>query len=451
MKQIRKAHENTLTILGAAKRPAAGCRLMKYCLEARTDDGILLLNLLTREMVLLSEEEYANLTQLPELRQRWFVVPEELDEKEFADMVRWVRQSLARKKRTITQYTILSTMDCNARCFYCYEKGRPRTPMSAETADKTVDYIKAHCNEEKVNIMWFGGEPLYNLPVIDRICEGLNREGVEYACRMVSNGYLFDDETVEKAVSLWKLKHVQITLDGTEAVYNRSKAFIYRQGSAYQVVLANIGRLLKAGIQVAIRLNLDLYNAENLMQLADELAERFSGMGDLRVYTHLLFDDEHTEAKPRSDAQWTARYTALQNLNDKLRALGLASPRRLPGENRVNYCMADSGSAVVVFPGGDLGLCEHLSEDGYVGHVDSQAWDKKIVAGWREPAEELPECRDCFYYPSCLRLKQCPTIAPCIPQFREQCLRETQRSMLQEYTLWRSGAQQEETEEQPDC
>lgn len=61
--------------------------------------------------------------------------------------------------------------------------------------------------------------------------------------------YLFDGATVEQAVSHWKLKSVQITLDGTEEIYNRSKAFIYKDGkSPYQVVLANIQRLLDAGV-----------------------------------------------------------------------------------------------------------------------------------------------------------------------------------------------------------
>ncbi|MEI3172875.1 MAG: radical SAM protein [Lachnospiraceae bacterium] len=131
----------------------------------------------------------------------------------------------------ITSYTIFTTTDCNARCFYCYEMGRSRIPMSDETAHKAAAYIAAHCGGEKVHLHWFGGEPLFNKQVIDIICTDLAEKGIVYESMIISNGYLFDGATVEQAVSHWKLKNVQITLDGTEEIYNRSKAFIYKDGT----------------------------------------------------------------------------------------------------------------------------------------------------------------------------------------------------------------------------
>jgi hypothetical protein len=54
------------------KKRDASPRLMHYCAETAVDDGILLFNLLTRELVLLTEEEYAHLTELDYLKERWF-------------------------------------------------------------------------------------------------------------------------------------------------------------------------------------------------------------------------------------------------------------------------------------------------------------------------------------------------------------------------------------------
>lgn len=42
---------------------------------------------------------------------------------------------------------------------------------------------------------------------------------------MTSNGYIFNDELVEKAKNEWKLKNIQITLDGTRDVYNKAKNY----------------------------------------------------------------------------------------------------------------------------------------------------------------------------------------------------------------------------------
>ena len=256
-------------------------RLMHFVVQQPVEEGVLLYNVLTRAVVLLSPEEARKMEEnpasTPELVAKWFAVPMDHDDRLLAQEVRAVGKMLENPVRSIKGFTILTTTDCNARCFYCYEKGRRRIPMLEETALKVADFIlKNHANDS-VKLRWFGGEPLYNKGVISLICGKLKEAGVEYKSSMVSNGYLFDDATVDEAVRLWNLKKVQITLDGTEKVYNRSKAFIYPEGSAYRRVLGNIHRLLDAGIRVTVRLNIDRHNADDLFALVDILTAEFGG------------------------------------------------------------------------------------------------------------------------------------------------------------------------------
>ena len=246
MQIITNAKESVLTILKRFRKAGASYRLMKYCMEEEVEDGVLLFNLLTREMVLLNREEREGILEDRSMRERWFVVPEDTNEKELVDLVRWMSNARKKPLETITRFSIFPTTDCNARCFYCFEKGCSRIHMSQETAQKVVGFVKTRSGGQKAHLAWFGGEPLFNQSAIDTICQGLAQEGVEYYSTMVSNGYLFDEETVRKAVGSWDLKNVQITLDGTEKVYNRSKAYIYQEGSPYQVVMGNIQRLLDA-------------------------------------------------------------------------------------------------------------------------------------------------------------------------------------------------------------
>lgn len=244
MQTILPPSGNTIKILGKARPAEQDLRWMHYVLAQPVDGGVLVFHTLTRALLLLTPEEYAAPDTLPDLRDGWFRVPQEMNDQKYADQVRFLRQTMHKKPKHITNYVIFTTTDCNARCFYCYELGRSRIPMSAETAHKAADYIAAHCGGEKVSIQWFGGEPLFNKAVIDIICSDLAAKGVEYHSTMISNGYLFDDATVKQAVELWKLKRIQITLDGTEDMYNRSKAFIYKDGpSPYQVVLANLKKI----------------------------------------------------------------------------------------------------------------------------------------------------------------------------------------------------------------
>ena len=452
MKNILEANSNIVKILGKPHIAQDDARLSRYCVQVPVDDGLLLFHTLTRELLLLSEAEAGQLLESDVLKERWFVVPNSLDEKKCADTVKWVLRTTAKRPKHITSYTILTTTDCNARCFYCYEMGRSRIPMTEETAHKTARYIKTHCGGEHVKLTWFGGEPLFNKDVIDIICEDLRRVGFEYSSVMTSNGYLFDENNVEKARTLWNMDYVQITLDGTEEVYNRSKAFIYRDGkSPYQVVLSGIERLLDAGIAVNIRLNLDLYNAENLLTLVDELAERFTNKKGLAIYAHPLFDKELSMAESHTAEEWEPRYEAWYQLREKIIQLGLDIRRGVRNQIKISPCMAASGNAVLIAPTGEIGLCEHYSDSEFIGHIDREEFDTDTLGKWQELTSEIPECSDCFYYPECLKLKKCPVSDKCFLQFRESKLWDKKQAMVQTYHRWQQNRQHEEDEVDPLC
>lgn len=429
MKVISKAQEKVLKILGAPRSSDQGYRLLDFCLQTEVPQGLLLYNLLTCELLLLSDEERGSIEDLEYLRQNWFVVPREGDDRQFVELVRWVMGNTRRKQSEITAYTIFPTTDCNARCFYCYELGRSRVPMSRETALQTAAYIRSHCGGKKVRITWFGGEPLYNMDAIETICTQLQEDGVEFQSKMVSNAYLFDDDVVKKAVENWNLKFVQITLDGTEQVYNKCKAFIYKEGSPFRTVMANIGRLLDAGVRVSVRFNVDLHNGEDLLTLVDELSRQFSGKQGLSVYTHLLFD-----AELHGDDNFIApRYESIRRIEERIAQCGLSPTAGVRKELPMNQCMADLDHAVTILPTGDIGRCEHFSEGEFIGHLTSEEIDRQVLERWKVRKPEQPECAHCFYYPHCIRLEKCPDDVPCRPYVRENHRRKTLRQMKNEY------------------
>lgn len=450
MKVIAQANEGVLAILKRFLKTDFRGRLSKYCVAEETEDGVLLFNLMTREMVLLTGEEYSRVTELDYLRKRWFIVPEQLDEKECLEFVRLVLRAQAKKQNEITGYTIFPTTDCNARCFYCFELGRTRMPMSEETARKTADYIKNHCGGKKVKLNWFGGEPLMNPAAIDLICDSLRRDGVEFQSSMVTNGYLFDDAMAEKAEGKWNLKRVQITLDGTEDVYNRIKAFVYSDTNPYQIVMENIRRVLERGIKVVVRLNMDLHNAEDLLVLADELTRRFRGQNALKVYAHHLFKDGVPDAEQHSEEEWQKREEAMNRLNEKLTGAGLITQGVISQKLKTNHCMADNDSCITIAPDGSIGVCEHYSESEFIGHLDREGFDAKMVASWKQLMPEIPECADCFYYPECFRLKKCINESVCYPVFRRRQKEKVRRRMLNTYEKWLNtdGKEAEDEEEE---
>lgn len=413
-----------------------------YCISVTTDDGsVLIHNMLTKSMLLLTEEEAYNWGKtfvydhetstdcVKELIALRYYVPENLEEhKVMLELRQLAKMIEARKKNKTKTYTILTTTDCNARCFYCYELGRSRIRMTEQTAKDVCDYIK----EDKIIIQWFGGEPLYNMPVIDIICQNLKDRGIEYSAQMTTNAYLFDEDIVKKAKDLWKLRSVQITLDGTEKIYNRCKAFIYKNTNAYQHVMHNISLLLDAGISVKIRLNIDMHNAEDLMLLADELKELFAEKKGLSVYSHTIF--ENTLKHKRSEEQRRVLYLKQDTLNERLKRNGLNNAKNtvLNKKIKINYCKVDSGNGEMILPDGHIGLCEHLTEDHYIGHIKSPNKDKESIRQQTEIFESM-KCSTCPLSPDCIRLKICHNVQECYPEDRVRKIRALQDAMLSIY------------------
>ena len=447
MQTILPPSGNTLKILGKPKSSEDGFRWMAYVLSRDVEGGVLVFHVLTREMLLLAPEEYAAPDSMPALREKWFRVPERMEDQKYADQVRFVRKTIQKKPEHIAGYTIFTTTDCNARCFYCYEMGRSRIPMNEETAHKAASYIANHCGEKKkVKLGWFGGEPLLNKKVIDIICQDLTAQGIQYLSNMISNGYLFDEETVRQAVELWNLTWVQITLDGTEEVYNRCKAFIYKDSpSPYQVVMANIGHILDAGVRVHVRMNMDNHNAEDLFALTDELHERFAGKKKLTAYSHVLFEFMGSKEHIRAEKERRDLYQNQQNLRKKLFEYGLTAKRYLAKDVPTNHCMADSDKALTILPNGELGLCEHYSEDHFVGHIDDEKLNESVLQSFRECWEPIDDCKKCFFYPECIRLKKCAEQQECFPEMREEERQKMLEAMLTTYDAW---LKKESTEEE---
>ena len=432
-------------IVGTQKRAdGQRYRLMTYVVQQPVADGVLLYNTLTCSLLHLTPDEAADITAQQELIDRWFLVPEEHDDRKLCRQIRQTAALLKPAPKTITGYTILTTTGCNARCFYCYEQGTKPVTMTAETASKVVRYIVAHRGDEEVKISWFGGEPLVNVKVIDQICTELREQGVPFRSSMISNGYLFDDDKVQRAKDLWQLQRVQITLDGTEQTYNRVKDYVYRGVNAFERVLNNIGMLTADGIRVSIRLNVDKHNIDEMAQLVELLHRRFGINEHLSVYSHELFG----ERTPKDNAVLFAQRMQLQQ---QIAAYGYKGRRkRLQKDIKQNHCMADNDGSIVIAPDGHLGKCEHYIDSEFFGHIDSEERDKAILRKFKARLADIEACATCFYYPQCVRLVMCPDDFGCTPEKQQEHLYDTTERMKCEYERYLRKNDNDNENEQDD-
>lgn len=405
-------------------------RMMRYVLRVNHDGKVLLHNIVSGQLVLLEQEEAEAVDKLPmkyapvlnQLVAKHYLVCEEYDEHLQVVKMREILRRLddVQKEKGLVHYTILPTTACNAHCFYCYERGLKTETMSPQTANAVVEFIRKHYNGNRIWIRWFGGEPTLAVSLIDQICEGLEKNRIDFMSRMTTNGYLMDKETIVKMKNLWHLEQVMISLDGSEKNYNRIKAFSDAHDNPYQRVLRNIGFLLDQGILAALRMNFDKENYQDFSNLLNDVERHFGHNPLLVVRPHQIIQGTRDAegVSCRDYEQWYSE--KIVELNEMSRSKGLFRKEYSLPSLKYKVCLAASDNAVVIMPDGSLVSCpDLLSSDQIKGDIWQGITDVEKTQQWKQFGD-YERCRSCLFFPRCAVATNCEVGGTC--------------TMLNEYT-----------------
>lgn len=329
--------------------------------------------------------------------QQGFVVEDCKDELSIVNYCR-LRDAFI-KNRPI--YRILTTSACNARCFYCYERGRYVQTMTKETAEDVAEFIIKNTEEkEKVTINWFGGEPLLNADVItlimQRLISALGNERVDSS--LITNASLFSRELISIAKETWNLNNIQITLDGMAEVHNRRKAYVNNCHS-FGKTIETIRLLLSKGFRVSLRLNFDKDNFNDIIELIYYIYETFGNQKNLICYAYPLFN-----MTPNNDKAYVCRDDIPEYMPRIINALvecGYYNPNMIL-QRRTRACFATDPYSYVINVDGILYKCtmDKMELSRSVGNVRDGIKMNNNLMEWTTPV--LPgQCIDCVLLPIC--------------------------------------------------
>lgn len=167
------------------------------------------------------------------------------------------------------QLFFITNYSCNFACSYCYQDqyNNPNQELSTEMIDSFFRYIKAEFAGRRKYITVFGGEPLLNSPkqkiLINHIIESANESNLDIC--IVTNGY-----TLEEYIPILqkgKIREIQVTLDGTEAVHNKRR-FLKNGGGTFNKIAQGINACLENHIPVNLRMVIDKENIDDLPELS---------------------------------------------------------------------------------------------------------------------------------------------------------------------------------------
>lgn len=208
----------------------------KYNYYIENEDRVIYFNGLTGFLFPFKKEEHLKLQLLLEdcisfeinypsickkFKEWGFIVDDSFDE---IDEIR-LRNRLAVFDSKYYHLILNPTLECNFGCWYCYEKHLP-SKMSNETMKRVKKLIDILVNKNKINrldISWFGGEPLIYFDNIVYPLSLYAKEAcseIKYFCQITTNAFLITKSMIDK-MKIMGVNSMQITIDGDEDTHNK--------------------------------------------------------------------------------------------------------------------------------------------------------------------------------------------------------------------------------------
>ena len=279
------------------------------------------------------------------------VVDDECDEGEILAR----RRSAGIHGRGRLDVTVLTTMDCNFDCVYCYETRQPDSRMTEATERRLLRWFQRELPTARLTLLhWFGGEPLLDTPLIHRLSKQCTQivadAGGTLALHVTTNGYLLNGWRRE-LLSEAGIREFQITVDGPPRTHNLMRPL--RGGRpTFDRIVQNINETLShyPAARITLRVNINQDNVEVVSEVFDyfppELRPR------LRLALEPIFGDNCVSATANLDGQHLS--SRMVDLFEEAGALGFevsASATKLLTGRRT-YCYAERERQYVFGPSG---------------------------------------------------------------------------------------------------
>ena len=86
------------------------------------------------------------------------------------------------------------TDQCNCRCKYCDFVQYKNSYMTKEIADQAINFIRQQVGDKKINIAFFGGEPILNWDLIEYL---VKKYQDQFTWSITTNGTLLTEEKIQ--------------------------------------------------------------------------------------------------------------------------------------------------------------------------------------------------------------------------------------------------------------
>lgn len=387
-------------------------RFNKYVREYTLEELHILYNILNDAVIVVEPELFDSIKPFistPEridavnhllfekLNEYQFLVPSDTHEEQKL-IENWEKEDMM--PETI-KLTVNPTLQCNLRCWYCYENHNGITKMSPQTLESIKKLIGALLDKEylkKLILDFFGGEPLLYFdscikPLVEFAVSAARKRGKQIGIGFTTNGVLLTDSICRELKKANVPTSFQITLDGDKERHD-SIRFLRAGTGTFDTIVSNIKLAASCGFEVTVRYN---YTAKNYTAY-DDLLRIFENL-DESVKSKLKFSFHKVWQENESgDIETKITNTKINYSNSGFKVN--LSVNLGPGR-----CYADQSQNLVVNYNGLIYKCTARDfsperAEGKLQQDGSIEWNSRFDK--REQIKYgLPVCRSCSIYPIC--------------------------------------------------
>ena len=293
------------------------------------------------------------------------------------------------------------TLECNLRCWYCYENHEKQSRMSDETLsaiEKLID-IKTQSPELKnLSVSFFGGEPLLGWnnvvkPLLKYSVDKCNERGISFSTAFTTNGVLLTDEKTDILLELGlKNTSFQITLDGNRAFHDSSRIGASK-APTYDVIMRNVEKAALKGFAINLRFN---YTPDTIDTFIDVLSDIEKIPSEARSHIRCSFEKVWQSGTGETRNQALSVISAFKDA-------GISTSSDILYTR--HHCYADRENNIVVNYNGDIFKCTArefspamregvLNSDGTLSL--NERYHKRMALKYSNPI-----CKSCDIMPLC--------------------------------------------------
>lgn len=321
---------------------------------------------------------------------------------------------------------LLMAEGCNLGCRYCYQwrngTNQRHTLMPWNVARTAVDYLVWRSGgRNDLQVTFFGGEPLLNYPMIQRVvnyCKALEKStDKRFVFELITNGTLLSKDVVDFLVEHRFL--LFISLDGWREMHEYNRPSIDRQ-SSHETIVKNAlyanEQYEKLGLPpIKIRANLTnrYHDSKKVEEYFASLGFKLMGIGAIEPLPHgdpspsALTEEQMDELEGQSIHNMLSLLDGLRN-GKRPRAFQMrkfnSSRTPLRKIATLGVTCGVCRNTTVVDNRGNMYPCHRYAEmnDYVIGNVFT-GLDRKLVLDYyhRINTHSTTECHDCWIRDYC--------------------------------------------------